>query len=152
MKDKELYRKNPGRIFFSIFDFDEAYNEWNQKGAIDIQDDPDFCLVKKFHADCEGYMLLLPVPHESQIRSQVINPRTGGNFGNKSLLTIELLFFSVDGLDSFFSIDNERTDGFIKFVGDKVKFAQDIVPTLHAKSFDVFRPIFAFIQSKCPIP
>ena len=152
MKDKEVYRKNPGRIFFSIFDFDEAYNEWNQKGAIDIQDDPDCCLVKKFHADCEGYMLLLPVPHESQIRSQVINPRTGGNFGNKSLLTIELLFFGVDGLDSFFSIDNERTDGFIKFVGDKVKFAQDIVPTLHAKSFDVFRPIFAFIQSKCPVP
>ena len=152
MKDKEVYRKNPGRIFFSIFDFDEAYNEWNQKGAIDIQDDPDCCLVKKFHADCEGYMLLLPVPHESQIRSQVINPRTGGNFGNKSLLTIELLFFGVDGLDSSFSVDNERTDGFIKFVGDKVKFAQNIVPTLNAKSFDVFRPIFAFIQSKCTVP
>ena len=95
--------------------------------------------------------MLLPVPANGLIRNQVINPHTGGNYGNRSLLTIELLFHGVPGLDQYFVVDTDRTDGFIKFVGDgqKVTFAKDIVPTLDTACFEVFRPMFEFIKSKC---
>jgi predicted ATPase len=149
VKDNALYQNHPGRTFFSLFDFDEAFNDWNQLGQ-DVQTDPSLCLAKK-RAACESYALLLPVPAHGQIHKQVINPRTGGNYGNKSLLTIELLFYGIGGLDAYFTVDTERTDGFIKFVSDsqKVAFARDVVPTIEAANFSVFRPIFDFIQLKC---
>jgi energy-coupling factor transporter ATP-binding protein EcfA2 len=149
VKDSVLYQNHPGRTFFALFDFDEAYNDWNQLGQ-DVQTDPTLCLTKK-RIGCESYALLLPVPAAGQIRGQVINPRTGGNFGNKSLLTIELLFHGVPGLDDFFTIDTERTDGFIKFISDgqKTNFAQVVVPSLDAVHFSVFSHLFDFIKSKC---
>jgi predicted ATPase len=39
MNDKVFYQNNPGRTFFSLFDFDEAYSDWNQLGQ-DVQTDP----------------------------------------------------------------------------------------------------------------
>jgi predicted ATPase len=149
VKDNALYQNHPGRTFFSLFDFDEAYNDWNQLGQ-DVQTDPALCLAKK-RATSESYALLLPVPATGQIHQQVINPRTGGNYGNKSLLTIELLFHGIGGLDAYFTVDTERTDGFIKFVSDsqKVTFARDVVPTIDAVHFAVFHPLFEFIKSKC---
>jgi predicted ATPase len=151
VKDHSLYQNHPGRTFFSLFDFDEAYNDWKQLGQ-DIQTDPCHCLIKK-HNTYESYALLLPVPATGQIRQQVINQHTGGNYGNRSLLTIELLFFDCPGLETYFVVDTERTDGFIKFVSDsqKVTFAKDIVPTLDAACFEVFRPMFDFIKSKCTV-
>ncbi len=150
VKDHTLYRNHPGRTFFSLFDFDEAYNDWNQLGQ-DVQTDPCRCMIKK-HNTHESYALLLPVPTNGQIHQQVINPHTGGNYGNRSLLTIELLFHGVSGLEGYFVVDTERTDGFIKFVSDsqKVTFAKDIVPTIDAAHFEVFRPMFEFIKSKSP--
>lgn len=108
-------------------------------------------MVKKHNAH-ESYAMLLPVPTNGQIRNQVINPHTGGNYGNRSLLTIELLFQGVPGLDQYFVVDTDRTDGFIKFVSDgqKVAFAKDVVPTLAPACFEVFRPMFEFIKTKCP--
>ncbi|HNR38248.1 MAG TPA: AAA family ATPase [Acidobacteriota bacterium] len=150
IKDNTLYQNHPGRTFFSVFDFDEAYNDWNQLGQ-NVQTDPCQCLVKKHNAH-ESYAMLLPVPTNGQIRNQVINPHTGGNYGNRSLLTIELLFHGVPGLDQYFVVDTDRTDGFIKFVSDgqKVAFAKDVVPTLAPACFEVFRPMFEFIKTKCP--
>jgi predicted ATPase len=148
VNDKELYRKYPGRMFFSIFDFDEAFKDWNQLGQ-DVQADPDKCLVKK-HNTQESYSLLLPVPANPIIRKQVINPHTGGNYGDRSLLTIEHLFYGIDGLDSYYVVDTARTDGFIKFISNarKVPFAKDIVPALDESCFEGFKPIFEFIESK----
>ncbi len=149
IRDNTLYQNHPDRTFFSVFDFDEAYNDWNQLGQ-DVQIDPCQCLVKKHNAH-ESYAMLLPVPTNGQIRNQVINPHTGGNYGNRSLLTIELLFHGVPGLDQYFVVDTDRTDGFIKFVSDgqKVSFAKEVVPTLDAACFEAFRPMFEFIKSKC---
>src|SRR5690606_14466169 len=39
IKDNTLYQNHPGRTFFSVFDFDEAYNDWNQLGQ-NVQTDP----------------------------------------------------------------------------------------------------------------
>ena len=153
VKDKTLYQNHPGRTFFALFDFDEAHNDWNQLGQ-DVQTDPCQCLVKKQTA-LESYALLLPVPANGKITQQVINPHTGGNYGNKSLLTIELLFHGIAGLEGegYFTVDTERTDGFIKFISDsqKVTFARDVVPAIDPAHFEVFRPIFDFILSKCPV-
>lgn len=151
IRDNTLYQNHPGRTFFSVFDFDEAYNDWNQLGE-NVETDPCKCLVKK-HKTHESYAMLLPVPTNGRIRSQVINPHTDGNYGNRSLLTIELLFYDVPGLDQYFVVDTDRTDGFIKFVSDgqKVVFARDVVPTLAPACFEVFRPMFEFIKSKCPV-
>ncbi len=152
MKDSTLYENHPDRIFFSIFDFDAAYNDWNQLGQ-DMLTDPCQCLVKK-RAHHESYALLLPVPASGQIRKQVINPHTNGNYGNKSLLTIEHLFYGRDGLDDYFVVDTKRTDNFIKFVSDsqKVKFAKEIVPALNSECFEEFKPVFEFIKLKIRPP
>ncbi|WP_409524358.1 ATP-dependent nuclease [Nitrincola sp. MINF-07-Sa-05] len=149
IKDNSLYQNHPGRTFFSVFDFDEAYNDWNQLGQ-DVQTDPCQCLVKKHNAH-KSYAMLLPVPANGLIHNQVINPNTGGNYGNRSLLTIELLFHGVPSLDQYFVVDTERTDSFIKFVSDgqKVAFAKDVVPTIDSACFEVFRPLFEFIIGKC---
>jgi len=114
IKDNTLYQNHPGRTFFSVFDFDEAYNDWNQLGK-NVQIDPCQCMVKK-HKAHESYAMLLPVPANGQIRNQVINQHTGGNYGNRSLLTIELLFHGVPDLDQYFVVDINRTDGFIKWL------------------------------------
>lgn len=147
VNDQALYQSHPNRMFFSLFDFDEAYNDWKQLGDI-IQTDPYKGLVKK-HKQHHSFSMLLPVPNESLIKNQVINPHTNGTYKNKSLLTIELLFYGVDGLDRYFSIDTSRTDNFIKFCGDKVPFARDVVPSIEAIHFEVIRPVFEFILSKC---
>ncbi|HHF0636719.1 TPA: ATP-dependent endonuclease [Pseudomonas aeruginosa] len=149
VKDKALYQNHAGRKFFALFDFDEAHNDWKQLGD-DVQTDPCKCLAKK-QAAYDSYALLLPVPATGTIKQQVINPHTGGNYGNRSLLTIELLFYGVAGLENYFVVDTDRTDGFIKFISDsqKVAFAKDVVPTIDAAHFEVFRPIFDFVNSKC---
>jgi len=149
IKDGEMFRNYPDRIFFSVFDFDKAYDDWNQLGT-EIQSDPCKCLTKK-HSTCEAYSLLLPVPQNHIISKQVINPNNGKTYGSKSLLTIELLFHGIKGLDKYFVVDIERTDGFLKFISDKAKepFAKDVVPTIEPIHFEVFRPLFEFIKSKC---
>lgn len=149
IKRNELYQNHPHRTFFALYDFDEAHNDWNQHGD-DVQTDPHKGLVQK-HKKHDSYAILLPVPSDDPIKSQVINPRTGGNFGNRSLLTIELLFHGVADMEPYFVVDAERTDGFIKFVSDnqKITFAEEVVPTFDPASFEVFRPMFEFIKSKC---
>lgn len=148
--DNTLYQNHTGRTFFSVFDFDEAYNDWNQLGQ-NVQTDPCRCLVKKHNAH-ESFTTLLPVPDNGQIRNQIINPHTGGNYFNGSLPTIELLFHGVPGLDQYFVVDTDRTDGFIKFVSDgqKAASAKDVVPALDPACFEVCRPTFEFVKSKCP--
>ncbi len=147
----ELYQNHSKRVFFGLFDFDEAYQMWNRLSGPDEEMDPCKCLTKK-HAKHEGYGLLLPVPTASSVRNQVLNPTTGRTFKHKSLLTTELLFHDVPGLESHFAVDTERTDSFKKFVGNKVNFAKQIVPTLDPVHFKVFEPIFDFIKSKGNTP
>ena len=147
LRRDDFYSNHPGRKFFGLFDFDEAYNSWNSINGDIIENDPGRCLARK-RATNEGYALLLPVPAGLSIKNQVLNLSTGGTFKHNSLLTIELLFHDVPGLGSYFGIDSERTDGFKKFVGNKVNFAKQTVPSLEPSCFSFFEPIFAFIASR----
>ena len=92
--------------------------------------------------------MLLPVPEALTIKQQVINPKTGKDYGAKSRLTIELLFHDVPRLDVHFEPDPMERDECKRFIGEKVRFAEEVVPGLHAEHFEVFRPIFDFIESK----
>lgn len=146
LKDQTLYEKDTSRKYFALFDFDEAYNEWNSVKGDSIEEDPHKGLCKKMR-DRNGYAILLPVPTIESISRQVINPNTHGNYGTKSLLTIELLFSHLPELNIHFTTDVNRTDGFKKFIGKKVNFAKNIVPTIASEHFEIFRPMFDFIRA-----
>ncbi len=148
VNEKTLYESYPDRLFFTLFDFDEAFKDWNQLGT-DVQTDPKKCLAKK-KSNAQLYSLLLPVPEIEVIKNQVINPRIGKNYGHNSLLTIEHLFFEHSGLEEYFIVDENRTDGFLKFKADsaKVQFAKEVVPHLNREAFKYFVPIFDFIKGK----
>lgn len=146
LSDQTLYDEHQQRKFFGLFDFDDAYNSWNINGD-DIETNPAACLTRK-RKNCEGYSMLLPVPEAISIRDQVINPTTGAHYGSEARLTIELLFRDVPSLNGHFEVDPTRPGGCIRFKGKKTQFAANVVPTLDAEHFQVFRPIFKFVLSK----
>jgi len=145
-KTPHLFAAHPGRKFFALFDFDEAYEDWKQLGA-DVETDPARCLAKQTNGQ-EAYALLLPVPDQLSIRGQVLKADGSGHFGERSRLSIELMFRDVPALADRFEPDPGERDACIRFLGDKVAFARDVVPTLPAEVFEVFRPIFDFVQAK----
>lgn len=145
MRDNDFYAKHPNRTMFALFDWDRAFNEWNDGGSDLIEDDAAKCLVKK-RRNKPGYNLMLPVPQALSCRNQVIDPATGEHFKEHASLPIELLFIDTPGLENYFVVDHERPGGCMKFQGNKVTFAKEVVPTLQPQSFEGFRPIFDFIN------
>jgi predicted ATPase len=144
----DLHVNHPGRVFLGLFDFDDAYNEWKGcKGEV-LETDPSKCLARKL-PDKESYAMLLPVPRSGAIRSQVINDLTGSHYEDRSRLSMELLFHGVDSLSRFFELDPTQPGGIIRFVGDKVRFAKEVVPSVPAEHFAIFEHIFDFVKSKC---
>lgn len=152
----ELYEAHPGRIFFGLFDFDKAYGDWAMVGSLKKnqvnagrceQPQVELGLVCK-RKDQPGYAMLLPVPLGLSVRHQVCNQATGYTYGEDSRLTIELLFRDAPGLETNFSVDTDHPAGWHKFSGDKVHFAQNIVPAIGIEFFSPFRPMFDFIQAK----
>lgn len=145
MKRQTLYDGNPGRKFFALFDFDAAYVDWVQLGG-EIQSDVARCLVRQ-RANCEGYAILLPVAGDHPLRTQVIRP-DGATYGAQSRFAIELLFYGIADLEGHYAADMSEPAQPMRFIGDKVHFAQQVVPSLDAENFERFRPIFDFITSK----
>lgn len=145
MKRQTLYDGHPGRKFFALFDFDGAYSDWVQLGN-EIEADVARCLTRQ-RANCQSYAMLVPVAATHALRNQVIRP-DGQVFGSQARFAIELLFYGVPGLEDHFAPDLTELAQPVKFTGDKVPFAQQVVPGLGAQHFEPFRPIFDFIQSK----
>lgn len=152
----ELYRAHPDRLFFGLFDFDRAYGEWAGVGALKAHhvaggnfEQPlvELGLVCKRNG-VPGYAMLLPVPIGLSVRNQVCNPANGRTYGENSRLTIELLFRDVPGLEQYFSTDLDHPAHWQQFNGNKVVFAQQVVPNIPRQYFEPFRPIFDFIQNK----
>lgn len=148
----ELGTNFPGRTMIALFDFDEAFDDWNGlKKECDLVVDPHKGLLKQLKYKSH-YAMLLPVPDIDALKRQVLDP-SGKPWGKgaESHLSIELLFYRDDLLGQWF--EKQATSGggeIIKFVGDKVTFAKNFVPTLDASCFEVLCPMFEFIKSKCP--
>lgn len=145
LKRNSLYEGHPNRNFFGLFDFDGAHADWAQLGQ-EIETDVARCLTRK-PANHPAYAMLLPVAQDHPLRGQVVRP-DGQNYGTLARFTIELLFYGAPGLDQHFATDITEPAQPVRFVGNKVAFAQDIVPALDPQYFQPFRPIFDFIQSR----
>lgn len=145
LKRQTLYDSHPGRTFFALFDFDGAYSDWVQLGSA-IESDVGRCLTRQ-RADGRSFAMLLPVHGDHPLRPQVVRP-DGNDFGPLSRFTIELLFYGIVGLEGQFSADLTEPSQPTRFAGEKVRFAQDVVPGLDAQHFERFRPIFDFLMSK----
>ncbi|WP_299398737.1 AAA family ATPase [uncultured Gelidibacter sp.] len=151
MKDPEVIKDMKGLPIFGLFDFDKAYNSWNGFSTNDICTDAYQGLIKKMD-DNEVYAIMLPVPNGKPIEQQVINAATGGTYGENSLMAIEHLFCHIPELDPMFVADLSLPSQFKRFQGDKVNFCKNIISTLPDEPFEVFDPIFKFIESKIPQP
>jgi hypothetical protein len=72
-------------------------------------------------------------------------------FGGDSCCEIEHLFYGQEATKNFYQ--TEPCVGGSKIVfksdGEKTAFAKEVVPKLNAACFEVFRPMFEFIRSKC---
>ncbi|MNG14712.1 hypothetical protein D3C84_984870 [compost metagenome] len=95
----------------------------------------------------------MPVPNIEALKRQVLDSE-GKPWGKgvDSHLPIELLFYKDDLLGQWFQ--KKATSGggeIIEFIGDKVSFAKNFVPTLDTACFETFRPVFEFIQLKCEL-
>ncbi len=149
----ELKQQYPTRPLFALFDFDEAFDDWNglKKEREEIID-PFIGLTNKLK-DANHYAMLLPVPKMNSLKKQVLNSdnKPWGK-GSEEHLTIELLFFK-EGIESPWFKTKEISGGgkIFEFVSEKqkLKFANEYVPTLTNHDFEIFRPMFEFIKSKC---
>ncbi len=140
-----------GKAMFGLFDFDKAYDHWNGLNGTVNEADPFKGLVKKW-ANGDSYALMLPVPPHADIQKQVIkNTATGETFGGDSCCEIEHLFYGYQATQEYYVEEACVGGSKIIFKGDgsKTKFAKEIVPTLDKTCFEVFRPMFEFIKTKC---
>jgi predicted ATPase len=152
LTDNRIHTEMGGLPVFALFDFDKAYDQWNGLNGTVSETDPLKGMIKKW-AEGESYALMLPVPANADIQKQVIrNAATGETFGGDSCCEIEHLFYGIDATKDYYQ--HEPCVGGTKIVfksdGEKTAFAKEVVPTLGPACFEVFRPMFEFIKSKCP--
>ena len=152
LTDNRIHTEMGGLPVFALFDFDKAYDQWNGLNGTVSETDPLKGMIKKW-AEGDSYALMLPVPANADIQKQVIrNAATGETFGGDSCCEIEHLFYGLDATKDYYQ--QEPCVGGTKIVfksdGEKTTFAKEVVPTLDPACFEVFRPMFEFIKSKCP--
>jgi hypothetical protein len=83
MRSDEFNQDNQGRTIFALYDWDEAYNEWNMNHSQVVQDNVSRCLAKKRNG-VDGYNLMLPVSEEHSCYGQVVNAATGDPYALRS--------------------------------------------------------------------
>ncbi|MBU4538135.1 MAG: AAA family ATPase [Weeksellaceae bacterium] len=149
MQDPEVIKDMEGLPIFGLFDYDKAYNTWHAFSDDSECVDPYLGLIKKM-ANKEVYAMMLPVPKGKPIEDQVINKITGGTFGENAVMAIEHIFSHLPKVASMFKEDIKLPIPFKRFHGDKVDFAKLKVPTFPDECFEVFQPMFDFIESKIP--
>lgn len=155
LQDDRVQKEMGGRPMFGLFDLDKAFDHWNGLNGDVIQNDLVAGKVKRL-ANGKAYALLLPVPQHADIRAQVIkNLAKDESFGGDSLCEIEHLFYGDPKTEEFF--ETEPTPGggtkvVIKSDAQKERFAKEVIPTLDTKYFEIFRPMFDFIENTVGAP
>lgn len=145
MRDDRIFREMGNKPVFGLFDFDQAYNEWNGLQGETICNDLSKGMCKQIK-DRNAYAFLMPVPLNKAIRSQVIKDACVGiHFEGASQCEIEHLFYGDPRTAEFFT-EEAAPSGGIKIVfkadGRKEAFAREIIPRLDKSYFEVFRPLF----------
>jgi predicted ATPase len=152
LTDNRIHKEMGGLPVFALCDFDKAYDQWNGLNGTVIESDPFRGMIKQW-ASGESYAIMLPVSAHADIQKQVIkDAATNETFGGDSFCEIEHLFYGQAATTNYYQ--QEPCVGGTKIIfksdGEKTAFAREIVPTLEATCFKVFRPMFDFIISKCP--
>lgn len=150
LTDNRIHQEMGGLPVFALFDFDEAYNQWNGLNGTVLQEDPFRGKIKKWQ-EGESYAFMLPIPNNARIRAQSVHPATGQTFGGSSCCAIEHLFYGAAGAAAYF-VDEPCAGGsriVFKSDGDKTAFAKEVVPTLPDVCFQPLTPMFEFIAGKC---
>lgn len=150
---KEIADSYPGKTVIALFDFDEAYDDWNRlvKDS-DEETDPFKGLAKKLKHP-NHYAMLLPVPNSPSLKKQVLdNENKPWGRGVDSHLSIELLFYDEEWEENnrWFRIKPTSCGGeLIEFCGNKYNFASSIVKALPKERFEPFRLLLDYVKSKC---
>lgn len=145
---QEVFSTYPNKKFFALFDFDDAYEDWRSLNS-ECNEETDISkgLCRKL-ANKDAYVFLLPIIN-NDLKPQVWDEENPTEkIVPKPHYCIEHIFW--DSFDDK-SIWFREKNGVKYFKGDshKVRFAKEIVPSLAPESFEVFRPIFELIKSKC---
>lgn len=144
----DISAKNPQIPLICIFDFDEAYNDWNGlwKKSSDITIDSPYKGLTKKHKDKNLFAMLLPIPEVGEIKSQVIK-KDNETFGGNSKMSIEHLFYGDPKFSENFETESSPGGGqLILFKGDKMKFAKR-TELLDVEDFKNFIPLFDNIRN-----
>lgn len=140
-----------GKPIFGLFDFDEAWNQWNSleiEGEL-LEADPFKGICKKVK-DKNCYAFLIPIPDIDIIKKQSIKEEaTKTTFKHEAKVEMEHLFYSDETKENF-NLKNGVGGAQIMEISDssKMRFAQEIVPALGDEYFEVLKPMFEFIQTK----
>jgi predicted ATP-dependent endonuclease of OLD family len=148
----ELKTNYPTKRMFALFDFDEAYDDWNGLKKLNAEEtDPFKGLAKKLKHPYH-YAMLLPVPNSEILMKQALNDQNQPwGRGSDSHISIELLFYDESWADNnqWFCKKTISCGGeLIEFSGEKTTFANSIVKNYHSDRFEIFKPMFEFITGK----
>lgn len=151
LTDNRIHEEMEGLPIFGLYDFDKAYDQWNGLNGTVIVPDVDKGMIKKW-SEGESFAIMLPVVQNPDVRRQVVRP---GNpirtYGGDSHYEIEHIFYgSPITADYFITEDYQGADRIVfKSDHDKTFFAREVVPLIDKSMFEVFRPMFEFLISKC---
>lgn len=152
-KRNDLQNNHPRRLMFALFDFDEAYDNWNSLVAHSvIETDPFKGMIKRLEYQYH-YAILIPVPRIDMLKNQALDANdVPWGRGTDSHISMELLFYDESWCNNhiWFTKKSVSCGGeLVEFKGNKGMFAKDIVPNLDPVRFEIFRPILTFIKDKC---
>jgi len=150
LTDIRIHNEMNGLPIFALFDFDKAYDQWNGLNGDIVEEDIFKGMVKKWK-NGGSYAIMLPIPQNKKIKEQVIkNSSKNETYGGNSYCEIEHLFYGFTETSSYYQIEPCVGGGqkiVFKSDNDKTKFAKEVIPTLSAEKFEVFRPMFEFIKA-----
>lgn len=145
----EIYKDYPDKIFFGLFDFDDAYEDWRKLGWHEETTDIHKGLCKK-RPKGNAYALLLPIPDNELLHQVWDESNNIEKISSYHHFTIEHCFWHIDDLKKkYFTTKKHKGRDVITFKGNKVKFAKEVIPNMDKQYFEIFRPMFEFIKEKC---
>lgn len=145
LKRGEIFREYKSKVFVALFDFDGAgYECWSDLTNFNIiENNPHNGLLKK-HTTENGFAMLLPVP---RMTYNTHNFPSNESLYLRSQMPIELLFYGIQGLDSYFEMVEDKGMKVIRFKARKIQFAEEIIPNLDKSAFANFLPIFDHLSN-----
>ncbi|NVJ91463.1 MAG: AAA family ATPase [Methylocystaceae bacterium] len=146
----DVFRNHPEKNFFALFDFDDAYEDWRSLGNNFIENDIEKGLCKQLSGVAEkAFVFILPIP-DNGLKCQVwdeANPTD--KILPKPCFTIEHIFWGQPNMEGWFKQHTKSGNHIFKDDSQKVKFAEEIVPSLSPAAFDPLKPMFDRILEVC---